>query len=377
MRATVAKINVDNLYNNYQCIKRIVGSRKILGVVKANAYGHGIVEVSRYLQEFGIDYLAVAFASEGVALRQAGINVPILVMVPENGASVEAIVNFNLDCAIDNLYLAKKISDYANRNNKNVNVHIYVDTGMGRDGIPPEDAVDFASKIFNLPKINPIGIMSHFASSDSDKEYTQIQFEKFQKVLYQLASAGYTFQIRHIANTGALFTFPESFLDAVRPGLALYGYTPVQSDASCEFKPVMEIVSKVVSLRRVKKGESVGYGRKFVASEDTTIATVPIGYGDGLPRIADGNLYCLIEGKRHKVVGGICMDEIMVDVGNSEVKVGDEVVILGKQGTERITGKELAEKCKTIVYEVVTSVSARVPKIYVENGKLLRKSGKI
>ncbi|MGB9771557.1 MAG: alanine racemase [Candidatus Kapaibacteriota bacterium] len=371
MRTTVAKIYIDNLYQNFLNIKKIVGNRKIIGVVKANAYGHGLVEISRNLEEFGIDYLAVAFVNEGIALRQAGISVPILVLVPENDASIEASVDYNLDYAIENAEVAKKISDYARQKRKIANIHFYVDTGMGRDGVLPQNALELVRKCSNLPFLNPVGIMSHFASSESDKDYTLLQLKRFVEALEQLKSYGFEFEVRHIANTGALFTTPDSFFDAVRPGLALYGYVPDSIVTQYTFKPVMEIVSKVISVRRIRKGESVGYGRKFIASEDTTVATVPIGYGDGLARTCSDSMYCLIGGKRFKVIGGICMDEMMVEIGSENVKLGDEVVILGNQGSEQITGKELAKCSKTIVYEVITSISNRVPKIYVKNGTII------
>lgn len=368
MRTTVAKIYIDNLYINFQNIKSIVGNRKIIGVVKANAYGHGLIEVSRYLQEFGIDYLAVAFASEGIALREAGIKIPILVLVPENDTTIEASVDYDLEYAVERIEVVEAISSYAKLKGKNAKVHIYVDTGMGRDGIAVENSIELVHNCFNLANINPIGIMSHFASSEKDKDYTNKQLQRFLNLVDELKANGYEFEMHHIANTGALISSPESYLDTVRPGLALYGYIHNQISTSYEFKPVMEIYSKVISLRRLKSGESTGYGRKFIAEKETTIATVPIGYGDGLLKTSEDALWCLIKGKRRKVVGGICMDEIMVDVGDDDVKLGDEVVILGSQGCEKITGNDLASYSKTIVYEVITSFSKRIPKIYIQNG---------
>ncbi|MFN3306152.1 MAG: alanine racemase, partial [Candidatus Kapaibacteriota bacterium] len=265
MRTTVAKIHIDNLYNNFQNIKKIVGKRKIIGVVKANAYGHGLIEISRYLQEFGIDYLAVAFVAEGIALREAGIKIPILVLVPENDVSVEASVDYDLDYAVEKFEVVKAISSYAKQKGKTAKVHIYIDTGMGRDGISAERSIELVGKCFNLENINPIGIMSHFASSESDREYTILQLQRFLNLVESLKANGFEFEMHHIANTGALFSAPESYLDTVRPGLALYGYVHNQTLAPFEFKPVMEIFSKVISLRRLKPGESVGYGRKFIA----------------------------------------------------------------------------------------------------------------
>lgn len=369
MRATFAKILIDNLYSNYKQIKAIVDDAKIIAVVKSNAYGHGIIEVARSLQEFGVDYLAVAFANEGIELREAGINVPILVLVPENDTSIEASVNYNLDYAVESYELAYKLSEYSKLSGKKAKVHFYVDTGMGRDGIAHEQAKEIIKKCLALPNLDFVGLMSHFASSESDQKYTNHQLAIFKNLVEELKDQGIEFEMMHIANSGALINCPESFFSAVRPGIALYGYLRNGNGFDTRFKPVMELYSKVISIRKIKDGESVGYGRNFIASTNTTIATVPIGYGDGLKRILSDSLFCLIRGKKYKVVGGICMDEIMVDVGTDEVKIGDEVVLIGGQGNEYISGLELAEKSKTIIYEILTSISTRVPRIFIKNGK--------
>jgi len=369
MRTTFAKINIDNLYRNYQNLREIVGKAKIIGVVKANAYGHGLVEISRYLQDFGIDYLAVAFVTEGIELRRAGIDIPILVLVPENDLSVEASVDYNLDYAVENYEIAKKISDYAKAKAKRARIHFYIDTGMGRDGMPHSAAVDIIKQSMKLPNLEFVGLMSHFASSDSDVTYTKHQLKIFKSLIKELRQERIEFEVVHIANTGAIANYPESIFDGVRPGIALYGYVKNGNGIDLRFRPVMEVYSKVISLRKIQAGESVGYGRTFVATEPTTIATVPIGYGDGLKRILSDSLFCLIRGRKYKVVGGICMDEIMVDVGCDGIKIGDEVVLLGEQGAEAISGWELANKSNTIVYEILTSISNRVPRIYISNGR--------
>ncbi len=368
MRATFAKIHVDNLYSNYKQIKAIVGGAKVIAVIKSNAYGHGIIEVARYLQEFGVDYLAVAFVNEGILLRESGINVPILVLVPENDTSIEASVDYNLDYAVESYELAYKLSEYSKLKGKKAKVHFYVDTGMGRDGMAHKQAKEIIKKCMALPNLDIVGLMSHFASSESDKKYTYYQLTIFKNLVEELKAEGIEFEIVHIANSGALINCPESFFNAVRPGIALYGYLRNGNGFDTRFKPVMELYSKVISIRKIQAGESVGYGRNFIASKVTNIATIPIGYGDGLKRILSDTLFCLIRGKKYKVVGGICMDEIMVDVGTDEIKMGDEVVLIGAQGDEYISGLELAEKSKTIIYEILTSISTRVPRIFVKNG---------
>lgn len=370
MRTTFAKIDLDNLYHNFRQIKTIIGNRKIIGVVKANAYGHSLTGIGKALEEFGIDYLAVAFAAEGIALRKFGVEVPILVLVPENDNAIEACVDYNLDYTFETIDVARKISSYALRCGKRAKLHLYVDTGMGRDGVPPEYALELIKECRNLPNIDIIGLMSHFATSESDISYARLQLERFNNVVEDLESSGNKFEIIHIANSGALFSLPESWFNAVRPGLALYGYVPNgNGEIQKDFKPVMELYSKVISKRTVPKGETVGYGRKFVAEQDTNVVTVPIGYGDGLFRNLSQTLFCLIKGKRYKIVGGICMDEVMVEVGWDDIRIGDEVVLLGKQGDESITGFEIASQIGTIVYEVLTNISNRVPRIFSKNEK--------
>ncbi|MGQ9819269.1 MAG: alanine racemase [Candidatus Kapaibacteriales bacterium] len=371
MRTTVAKIDLDKLYHNYLEIRKIIQGRKLISVVKANAYGHGLIRISQALQEFGTDYLAVAFSTEGVALRKSGITIPIIVLVPENDNSVEEGVDFDLDYSIDSFYLAKRISDYAKLRNKVARLHIYVDTGMGRDGFHYSTVSNFFENIKRLPNIELVGLMSHFATSGSDLNFAKVQLDRFNSVIKWANDIAFHFDHVHMANSGAILTLPEAFFNAVRVGLLLYGYLPNPTlGQKHKFFPILEIHSKVVSERIVEKGESVGYDRAFIATEKTRIVTVPIGYGDGFwRRLSSGK--CLIRGKQYPIVGGVCMDEIMVDVGlNSNVKIGDEVVLLGNQNKAEISGYELAKIANTIVYEITTSISDRIPRVYHNNGLL-------
>lgn len=368
MRTTIAKIDLDKLYHNYLEVRKIIQGRKLISVVKANAYGHGIVRISQALQEFGTDYLAVAFSDEGVILRKNGITIPIIVLVPEKENSIEECVDYDLDYCVDSLYLAKRISDYAKLRNKKARIHIYVDTGMGRDGLHYFSVANFIEEIKKLSHIVLVGLASHFATSNSDLNYAKIQLERFTSVVKLANRLGLHFELIHMANSGAILTLPESFFNAVRVGLLLYGYHPnLTFDHQHRFLPILEIHSKVVSERIVEKGESVGYNREFVAGVKTRIVTIPIGYGDGFwRRLSSGN--CIIQGKRYPIVGGVCMDEIMVDVGlESNVKIGDEVVLLGSQNGTEISGYELARIANTIVYEITTSLSERIPRIYYNN----------
>lgn len=374
MRTTIAKIDLDKLYHNYLEIRKIIQGRKLISVVKANAYGHGLVRISQALQEFGTDYLAVAFSTEGVVLRKNGITIPIIVLVPENDNSIEECVDFDLDYSIDSLYLAKRISEYAKFRNKKARIHICVDTGMGRDGLHYTFATNFIEGVKKLSHVEIVGLMSHFATSNSDLNFARTQLERFTSVVKWANESGLHFELIHMANSGAILTLPESFFNAVRVGLLLYGYLPVLTlEQQSKFFPILEIHSKVVSERIVEKGESVGYNREFVAGVKTRIVTVPIGYGDGFwRRLSSGN--CIIQGNRYPIVGGVCMDEIMIDVGlESNVKIGDDVVLLGTQNGAEISGYELAKIAGTIVYEITTSLSNRILRIYYSNSNGLLK----
>lgn len=369
MRTTFAKIDLDKFYWNYLEIKKIIQNRKFIAVVKANAYGHGLVEISRYLVEFGVDYLAVAFSSEAIVLRTNGIGIPILVLVPENDSFIEDCIDYNLDYTVDSFYLAKRISDYARMKRKIARLHLYVDTGMGRDGVHFSQALSLLEKITLLPNVRVVGLMSHFATAESNIEFAKLQLQRFQTIVKDSKEAGYEFDLIHIANSGAILSLPESFFNAVRPGILLYGYVPNRTmQANYQFYPILTLYSTVISERLIRAGDSVGYGQQFIATNKTRVVTVPIGYGDGFWRRFD-SAFCIIRGKRYPIIGGVCMDEIMVEVGmDSDVIVGDEVVLLGSQKGEEISGYELAQIANTIIYEIPTSISTRVPRIYYKNG---------
>lgn len=365
MRSTCAIVNLNNLRHNLIQIRQQIGSSRLIAVVKANAYGHGLVNIGRELENLGVDFFAVAFLSEGIELRDNGIRSRVLVLVPEGSESVDEFIHNDLDVMVDSFLLAKEISRQARNRQKIARLHLYVDTGMGRDGVHFSKVRSLMEKIVDLPNIEVVGLASHFATSADDIDFARLQLKRFSQTLNELMDAGYRFDLIHIANSSAVLNLPASLFNAVRVGLLLYGYVP-NSDISqrSRFRPILELRSRVTSERIITAGESVGYGREYIAKETTRVVTIPIGYGDGLARrLAPG--FCLINGKRFPIVGGICMDEIMVDVGlSSEVQIGDEVVLLGSQNGESITGYELADRCKTIVYEITTSISTRIPRFY-------------
>lgn len=367
MRSTIAKINLSYLRDNVIYLKKTVQSSKILAVVKANAYGHGIVEISKYLNKIGIDYFGVAFTDEGAILRESGLNSSVLVLVPDANGDAENIVNYNLDVAVSSIDFCKILSEFAKKKNKIIQTHLYIDTGMSRDGVFPSEAVSFMKKFIELPNLQMSGICSHFSSSDSDRDFSLYQFKLFKSCLENLNSNGFRFTHIHMANSSAIFEFPEAHFNMVRPGLSLYGYTYSNTNnVSRELKPILNLSTKVISVRTIQKGDSVGYNRTFISNKSTKIATIPIGYGDGYPRHLTNLSKCLINGKFYNLVGTICMDESMVDVGFDDINVGDDVILIGSQNGHNIGADYLADKSGTITYEILTSISARVPRIYSE-----------
>ncbi len=339
-----------------------------MAVVKANAYGHGIIEISKYLINSGVEYLGVAFTDEGATIRQSGLKNPILVLVPDANGDAENIVNYNLEVAVSSLDFCKKLSEEAKNKNKKIRTHLYIDTGMSRDGIYPEDAMQFLKTFAELPNLEMVGICSHFASSESDRDFSVFQLERFKSCLAELNSVGFRFELIHMANSAGILEFTEAHFNMVRPGLSLYGYSYSNNNNISEnLKPVLTLATKVISVRTIQKGDSVGYNRTFISDKPTRIATIPIGYGDGYPRHLTNLSKCIIKSKFYQIVGTICMDESMIDIGFDDINIGDDVILIGTQDNLFIGADYLAEKSGTITYEILTSISARVPRIYSEN----------
>lgn len=375
MRSTVAVIDLDALEWNLTRVRLRAEGRAVLGMVKANAYGHGMIPIARTLADLGIDVLGVAFVDEAIALRLSGVTCPILVLTPVETHEVEDVVTYDLitvACEIDQI---RALSDCAMAHSCQVSVHLYIDTGMLREGFRPREAVEASRMIRSLPGVTLDGLCTHFATSDEPgSEFLREQLSTFEETHRKLVNDGCSFVWVHAANTGALWQSSESHFTLVRPGISIYGYAHANSD-EMTLRPVMSIRSRVVSKRRAWPGDTVSYGRRYMVTEETTIVTVPIGYGDGYLRSLSGQAACLIGGRRCRVVGSICMDELMVDVGDANVAIGDEVILLGRQShpgghVESIDAVELAAWAGTIPYEVTTAVSGRVPREYV--GRLAR-----
>jgi len=369
-RPTTAEIDLSALEHNLNLVREMAGDKvKLLCVVKAHAYGHGIKEVAKKLFSCGIDYFGVATVDEANTLRNyLGVGVSILVLGSIFKEETDEVLRNDLTQTIADKDVAIALSQSAKKFNKTARAHIKVDTGMGRIGIWHENAIDFIKWVKGLGNIEIEGIWTHLSSADDDIDFTNEQIYIFRELIKELEGQGINVSLKHVANSMAVIGFSGAHLNLVRPGLILYGLYPKSGlRDKVNFKPVMTIKTKIVFLKEVPAGRFISYGKRFTTHRLTKIATLPIGYGDGYPRALSNKASVLIRGERAPVVGTICMDQIMVDVGHiTDVKVGDEVVLLGKQGNEQISAEELAELSDTIPYEIVCSIAPRVPRIYLD-----------
>lgn len=367
-----SEINVNALAHNIRQLRNITSPQaELMAVVKANAYGHGAEQVSRIALASGATQLGVARVSEGLELREAGIDAPLLVLgftVPDE---YSLLLENNLIQTVYNMEIARGLSATASRANKKALVHIKVDTGMGRLGFLPDGSgMRDILNIAKLPHLELAGIFTHFATADSrDKSYARQQWQKFTGFIAQLARAGIEFPCRHAANSAAILDMPETHLDMVRAGIAVYGIWPSSEVANrhIDLQPVMAVKSRIAHIKQVPAGFRVSYGATYATSAPTVIATIPVGYADGYSRLLSSRGEVLIHGRRTPVIGRICMDQFMVDVGNiPNAEPGDEVVLLGRQGSEEIAADDIAEKIGTISYEVLCAINCRrVPRYYI------------
>ena len=373
-RATRAEIDLTAFRHNLQNLRKYLDPQtRIMAIVKADAYGHGAVSCARIAVESGAaNYLGAGVIEEGIELRENGLNAPILILGSIFPDEAEDLVRHNLATILCTQPLAQALSKEAEKQDKTVSVHIKVDTGMNRLGIPPENLPALLDQVRNLKNLKIEAVSTHFSSADDeDLSVTQAQLEKFQTALTILQKEGVHTPIVHCANTSALFKFPESHFNMVRPGLILYGVLPSPSlrpvidQGENPFQPVMQWKSQIILLKPIAKNQPVSYSGSFTTQRDSLIATLPIGYADGLHRMLSNKMDVLIRERRAPQVGNICMDMILIDVTDiPDVQAGDEVVIFGRQGDEMISVEELAVKGKTIPYEILCSVSKRVPRIY-------------
>jgi len=362
-----AEIDLAAARANVRAIRSLVGDdRLILATVKADAYGHGAARVSAAIVDEGVDRLAVADTAEARELRDAGLGVPIHVLGALAPAEVPAAVEMGLNCAVGSAAEAERLSAAARELGRTVSVHLHVDTGMGRYGARCEEAAGLAKSVEALPGIEIEGASTHFADAEGSPDFTREQLSRFEQVVGDIRAAGVDAPVLHAANSPALSLLPDSRLNMVRPGLALYGLSYCdEMSKTMELSPIMTWKSRVVFAKTIKAGEPVGYGMTWRAPSDRVIVTVSAGYADGYQRTLTNNSYVLIGGKRCPIAGRVAMDYINVDPSGAQFEVGDEVVLMGRQGSERVPCEELAERAGAIPHVIVTCMGKRTRRVYI------------
>ncbi|MEW6557082.1 MAG: alanine racemase [Elusimicrobiota bacterium] len=367
LRPTWAEVNLTNIKHNTELIKKFVGKNvDILAVVKADGYGHGAVEVAKVLEKTAVKFFGVATIEEGIQLRLAGIKKKILILGSTYPfCNFGEIIKYNLIPTLASISGLEALNNYALRSNKKVVFHLKVDTGMGRIGVLPSTAITLSTKINSLKNIRLEGLYSHIACAAENREFTEKQIAIFKKVTEQI-SANYF----HISASASILKYKSSYsppFNLVRPGLLIYGLLPVpNSEKLLATKPALSLKTRIVFLKTVPSKTSISYCRTFFTKRISRIATIPIGYADGFLRDNSNNAEVLVHHRRVSVVGNVCMDMTMLDVtGIRDVAVGDQVVIIGRQGVEIISAEDIAKRCNTINYEIVTSISKRVPRVYI------------
>jgi alanine racemase len=364
LRPTRAEVLLDAIGQNFRLVREAAHGRKVLAVVKADAYGHGVVPVARRLQAEGVDGFGVALAEEGLELREAGIDRAILVLNGINGGAHRDIIAAGLTPVLYDLGEASKFEAVAA--GRPVDVHLKVDTGMGRLGVPLAELTEFLRALRSFPSIRIAGLMTHLSTADADREYVAEQLAGFRRAEGFVRRFGHEPAVLHAANSAALFRHPETHFDWVRPGISIYGYAGSDS-VDVALRPAMRWRTEVLRVRTLLPGESAGYGRSFIAQRETRLATIPIGYGDGLLRSLSNRGEVLIRGARCPIVGNIAMDLTTVDATSVPgVQVGDEALLLGEQRGAVLDASEVAKAAGTIPYEVLTNVSRRVPRVYLD-----------
>lgn len=366
MGPTVAHINHDHLRYNIGLIRKAVGNRKIMAVVKADAYGHGDVEIARSALSEGCEYLAVAFMEEGVRLRKSGIKAPILVFGAQLPELLDTALQYDLECTITDFSQI----DYINTmpaDTQRLKIHLKFDSGMHRVGFHVNDVKAVIDRITNSDHFDLKGVYSHFATADDqDQSYALRQLELFTSISKQIIASVVQKPLIHMANSAAIMTLPESYFDMVRPGVMLYGCSPSpEFDLKWPLKEVMELHSRLALIKHIKRGDDVSYGRRFTAKDDGDIGIIPVGYADGYRRGLTNNADVLIAGKRFKQIGTVCMDMIMVWLGNNHgLTQGDEVILFGQDNHQQISINDVARSLNTITYEITCGISKRVPRVH-------------
>ncbi|MBN1635438.1 MAG: alanine racemase [Deltaproteobacteria bacterium] len=366
---TRAYIHLDKLTHNMKLLQELAGECSLWPAIKANAYGHGAEIIAGHLLDIGYSTLCVAHIDEAVELIEKGLRSRFIILSPTLGENSEEVVRYGFEPVVCSMDVIESLGRAASKLKKQLLLHIKVDTGMGRVGIRPDEVKSFLDGCRQHPGLVVKGIMSHFPMADEeDKAFSSDQIGLFQQLKHKTKKYGIEFH--HIANSAAIFDLPDACFDAARPGISIYGLKPsfaIHNPRVDELQPVLEWKTRIVFLKEVPAGVGLSYGHIFHTEKPSLIATIPLGYGDGLSRLLSNKFDVLVSGKRCPQVGQICMDQCLIDVSalKGRVKLGDEVVIIGRQGNEEVTADELAVNLGTINYEIVTNISERIPRIAV------------
>lgn len=384
-RPTVAEISLDAMTRNIEAFRKRVGSEaRLLASVKANAYGHGAVEIARAAEMAKVDYMGVAFLEEALQLRKAGIRTPILVLgfTPANGLAIARSHDITVTIYREDILEAAAKLTFGRDQSKRLKAHIKIDSGMGRLGLLPGDAAQsFLERACRIPGLEVEGLFTHFARADErDKTYSQMQIERFASIVEDVRRRQLPIPIIHAANSAGGIDLPDHVDGMLRLGIGMYGLYPSDEvdRSAVPLEPVMTLKTSLVHVKKLAAGEGISYGTRYFTRQEETIGTIPIGYADGYSRMLSGKTEALFRGRRVPVVGTICMDQCMVRLDGEEgcegqeAEVGEEVVLMGRQGDSAITAEEIAAKLGTINYEVTCMIAARIPRVYIRSGKVVK-----
>lgn len=370
-----AEINLDNLDHNMKQIKKRIGSSNIIGIVKCNSYGHGSIEVSKEFINLGIKNLAVANVVEAVELRRGGIDCDIMVLGVSLDYTINTIIKYNIQPAVSSLDFAQKLNKEAEKNNTVCEIHIAIDTGMGRIGFRKnQKSLDDIRKICSMSNLKIVSMFSHFSTADcKDKSYTKFQLDIYNWFYDNLKDCKDLLGAKNISNSAAIMDLPDTHYDFVRPGIIQYGYYPsdeVNKDV-LDLKPVLTWKSKIVHIKTMEANNFIGYGKNFETKMVSRIATIPVGYGDGYPKALSNKGYVIINGKLAPITGNVCMDQIMVDITDiDDVNVNDEVILLGRDKDVKFDADDFASLIGTINYEPLCLIGRRVTRVYIKNNEV-------
>lgn len=359
------EVDLRVLRNNFKVIRGCIGNKvKIVATIKQSAYGHGLLPVARELGRQGIDFFGLGSIEEAIALREDSFDGSLLILSTVLEKFVDCFIHYNITPTVVDLGFAAKLDKVAKRANKTVPIHVKIDTGMGRLGIHYKKAKAFVRRLAAFKNLFLEGIYTHFPAADSDKEFTDHQIEVFNAFIRQLAEEKISFKYCHCANSIGILNYPNAHFNMVRPGIILYGINPAEG-LSLDINPALSLKSKVIFVKKVGKGTSISYGRNYITKANCNIATVAVGYADGYPWALSGKSKVIVKGSFFNLAGRVCMDHIMVDLGSrSDIKIGTEVILIGRSKAKMISVESLAKTAKTIPYEIISRLSPQIPRIY-------------